>query len=162
MNAAGLTGLVNGLAGGEAPRIPPRKFEKIESNQLLEGHPRRFWRRGNICGRVTLTLNYMMRIVPSQILPSPLKVCPNSNPTCAVWLQLSMCWFQRSRGNASFEILSLKRREKVNSEVENDRGYQAPMVFHVLILVGEPNTHLAKMAALNPTQNNGTLMQGRR
>ena len=37
MNAAGLTGLVNGLAGGEAPRIPPRKFEKIESNQLLEG-----------------------------------------------------------------------------------------------------------------------------
>ena len=37
MNAAGLTGLVNGLAGGEAPGIPPRKLEKIESKQLLEG-----------------------------------------------------------------------------------------------------------------------------
>ncbi len=36
-HAAGLTGLVNGLVSGEAPEIPPRKFEKIESKQLLEG-----------------------------------------------------------------------------------------------------------------------------
>lgn len=33
----GLTSLINGLVGGEAAAIPPRKFERIESQQLLEG-----------------------------------------------------------------------------------------------------------------------------
>ena len=33
----GLTSLVNGLVGGEAAAIPPRKFERIESQQLLDG-----------------------------------------------------------------------------------------------------------------------------
>ncbi|CAK9026089.1 unnamed protein product [Durusdinium trenchii] len=33
----GLTGLVNGVMGGEAPPLPQRRFDKIGSQQLLEG-----------------------------------------------------------------------------------------------------------------------------